>query len=120
MQMNRLFLIHWNQAEAEEYARKLITWEVEIESEDGARASKAIKANPPDIVVIYLTRLPSHGRQTAKHLSEAGATRDLSIIFVGGKPDAVEKTKTVLPDTFYIPEEDLATALNQFRSTEYS
>ena len=48
IRMNRLFLIHWNQAEAEAHAQKLKNWEVEVEYADGARASQAIKANPPE------------------------------------------------------------------------
>lgn len=111
----RLFLIHWNQGEAEEHAQKLRAtgWDVDIEYEDGARGGKTIDENPPDAVVIYLTRLPSHGRQTATHLREMRATRDLPIIFVGGKDQALEKTMQKVPDGIYISEEELNQALRE-------
>jgi len=65
-------------------------WDVEIEAEDGARAGKRIKENPPQAVVIYLTRLPSHGRETADGLRSMKATRHLPIIFVDGKEEAID------------------------------
>lgn len=109
MSKGRLFLIHWNLAEAREYAQRLRAagWRVESEHEDGARGGKAIIAHPPDAVVIYHTRLPSHGRATAEYLAEAKATRDIPLIFVGGEGEALEKTKAKLPDAIYAREEDL-------------
>ena len=45
----RLFLVHWNAAEAAELAAPFeqAGWQVESEAEDGARAGKRILANPP-------------------------------------------------------------------------
>jgi len=116
----RLFLIHWNQTEAEAHAQKLRDegWQVELEFEDGARAGKAIKSAPPDAVVIYLTRLPSHGRQTAHYLTETKATRQVPIVFVGGQSEALQKTKAELPEAIYTSQEQLSRALSQFAKTE--
>ncbi|MFQ6115302.1 MAG: hypothetical protein ACE5NG_14685, partial [bacterium] len=99
----KLFLVHWNASEAEEYAGRLRSegWTVEVEAKDGARACKHIKADPPDVVVIYLTRLPSHGRRTGEYLREVKATHNVPIIFVDGKQDAIEKTKAKVPDAIY-------------------
>lgn len=99
----KLFLIHWNEAEAELLAEPFRSegCSVEIESSDGARAGKQIKAQPPDVIVIYLTRLPSHGRETAHGLRSLKATRHLPIVFVDGNEEALEKTRAKVPDAIY-------------------
>ena len=109
----RLFLIHWHAAEAEELAAGLRAagWSVETEAEDGARAGQRIKANPPAAVLIYLTLLPSHGRATAAGLRGLKATKNLPIIFVDGKPEAVAKTKAAVPDALYTTSAELVTIL---------
>ena len=111
----RLFLIHWNAAEAEGHASELRSggWNVEVEAKDGARAGKRIIADPSYAVVIYLTRLPSHGRETASHLRSIKATRDMPIIFVDGKEEAVEKTRAKVPDAVYTTSAELGNALTK-------
>lgn len=113
MSDKRLLLIHWNSEEAEAYAEALLAqgWRVDVEAEDGARAAKAIKAAPPQAVLIYLTRLPSHGRATAAHLAESKATRTIPIIFVGGEGEALAKTKAALPRASYLSADELAAHL---------
>jgi DNA-binding response OmpR family regulator len=109
----RLFLIHWNESEAEALAEPLRSsgWEVEVESRDGVRAWNSIKTNPPRAVVIYLTRLPSHGRETAQALKSFKATRATPIIFIDGKDEALEKAKAKVPDALFINTSDLETIL---------
>jgi DNA-binding response OmpR family regulator len=109
--MNTLFLIHWNAPEAEQLAKPLCAkgWNVEIEAEDGARASKRIKETQPAAVVIYLTRLPSHGRETAAYLQATKAPRHIPIIFVDGAGEALEKTKAKVPDATYRTSEGSST-----------
>lgn len=116
MAKGRIFLIHWNEAEAEQYAVALrgMGWKVDFEAEDGARGGNAIKLDPPDAVVIYHTRLPSHGRATAEYLAEAKATRATPIIFVGGAGEALEKTKAKLPSAKFIGEDELGTTLAEY------
>ena len=99
----RIFLIHWNELEAEEHVYRFQDegWNVELETKDGARAGKRILADLPDAVVIYLTRLPSHGRETAHALRSFQATRDLPIIFVDGEGEPLEKTKAKVPDAVF-------------------
>ena len=109
----RVFLIHWNASETEELARPLRAsgWDVEIEAEDGARAGKPIRGKLPDVVAIYLTRLPSHGRETAQYLRSIKATSEVPIVFVDGKADAVEKTRAKVPDAVYTTSTELDTVL---------
>jgi len=112
----KLFLVHWKAAEAEEYASLLRSkgWEVEYEAEDGARAGKKIKENPPAVIVIYLSRLPSHGRETAEGLRSLKATRSIPIVFVDGQGEALEKTKAKVPDALYTTSDRLPGVLAQF------
>jgi DNA-binding response OmpR family regulator len=89
----RIFLIHWPSSEAREHANQLRVqgWQVDIETEDDP--VKEILADPPDVVVIYLTRTPSHGRKTAQALRASKSGRDLPIVFVGGKEKRLPRPK---------------------------
>lgn len=113
---DRLFLIHWNKAEAEGLAAPLRVrgWEVQIEGEDGQRAWKRITANQPAVVVIYLRRLPSHGRMTARALRSQGATRNIPIIFVDGAADKVAVVREQVPDAVYTDGGGLDALLAQY------
>lgn len=116
MSKGRLFLIHWNKPEAESYAESLRSWgwDVDLETEDGARGGAAIKLNPPSAVVIYLTRLPSHGRATAEYLAEAKSTRSLPLIFVGGVGEERTKTKAKIQNGFFVSEAQLEKTLAKY------
>ncbi len=109
----RLFLIHWNAAEARALAAPLrhAGWTVSLESEDGARASRRILASPPRAVVIYLTRLPSHGRETAHAVRASKAGRTIPMIFVGGEGPALEKVRAKVPDAVYTTPQGLPAVL---------
>lgn len=110
-----IFLIHWNEEEVEAKAAALrdLGWQVDLEAADGARAAKRIIENPPRIVLIYLTRLPSHGRETAKYLRSRKATQTLPMIFVDGHEDAITKTQEQVSNAVYTDEENLAKILQQ-------
>jgi response regulator RpfG family c-di-GMP phosphodiesterase len=111
--MSRLFLIHWHGSEAATIAQKLRIdgHDVQLESSDGARAGKSIKSAPLDAIIIYLTRLPSHGRETAHALKSIKATKDIRIIFVDGEGETLEKTKARVPDAVYTTSAELPSAL---------
>lgn len=121
MSKGRLFLLHWNQEEAEIYADDLRThgWEVDLEHEDGGRASKAIKLDPPTVVVTYLTHKPSHGLATTEYLAETKSTRHIPLIFVGGEEDGLAKAKAKLPNAKYIREDQLAKTLEEYANLEH-
>ena len=118
MAIGRLFLIHWNADEVEQRAELLRTdgWDVETEASDGARGGKRIVADPPAAVVIDLTRLPSHGRETAHALRSYKATRTTPIVFVGGEGEPLEKTKAKVPDAIYTTAGRLKRVLAKYAS----
>jgi hypothetical protein len=116
MSKRRLFLFHWNKPEAQTYVDELEKqgWEVDYESEDGARGSNKVRKNPPDVVVFYHTRLPSHTRATAEYFAQTKSTREIPLIFVGGEGDALEKTKKKIPSGTFVSEAELPAALAKF------
>lgn len=118
MGKGRLFLVHWHAEEAGELAAPLLAdgWTVDIETADGARACKAILADPPDAVVVSLARMPSHGRETVRAIRNSKAGRDLPVIFLDGQDDAVEKTKTQIKDAQFLAAPALKRALAKFAS----
>lgn len=115
MSKGRLFLLHWNKEEAVAYASNLRQqgWEVDVESEDGGRAGKAIKLDPPTVVVTYLTHKPSHGLATTEYLAETKSTRNIPLIFVGGEGDGLAKAKAKMPNARYVSEDQLAKTLEE-------
>jgi hypothetical protein len=99
----KVFLVCWNEVEAADKARRLrdAGYSVEHEAADGARAFKAIRACAPAAVVIDLDRVPSHGRQMGIALRERKATRFVPLVFAGGEPDKVARTRELLHDAEY-------------------
>ncbi len=116
MQKRRAFLIHWKKEELGPKIRLLRAagYSVATEHEDGARAGRNIKANLPDVIVIYLSRLPSHGRETAEYLAGAKATRQVPIVFVGGEPQKVAEVKARVPTGIFSTEARLESVLKKF------
>ena len=54
-------------------------------------------------MVIDLSRLPSHGREMGSFLRQRKATRHVPVVFAGGDPEKVERTRKALPDAIYTP-----------------
>lgn len=103
--MARIALIHWNVEEAEQRARRLRAHghQVMSHSDQGGNAAREAVAEPPDVVVIDLSRLPSHGRECGIYLRGRKATRHLPLVFVGGAPEKVARVEAALPDAVYTP-----------------
>lgn len=118
MAKGRLFVIHWSAAEASELTAPLVKdgWEVDLETEDGARAARAILAGPPDAVIVSLDRRPSHGRETVQALKASRAGRDIPVIFVGGEEAAVAKTRTKFTGAQFVAPDGLRRALARYAS----
>lgn len=59
------------------------------------------RANLPDVTLIDLDRLPSHGREVAVALRRGKSTRLIPIVFAGGAEEKVERIRQELPDAFF-------------------
>jgi CheY-like chemotaxis protein len=110
--MPRVRLIHWKAEEAAERIAKLEAagYEVEYSQLDGEN-SRALKANPPAVFVIDLSRLPSHGMEVASSLRGYKATRAVPIVFVEGAPEKIERIKKLLPDATFTTWSKIRSAL---------
>ena len=111
--MKTVRLIHWNEDEGLERRQQLeaLGFDAAFDFGDGLFASRQVKANPPDAVVIDLSRMPSHGREVAHSLRGTKVTRHVPIVFVGGEPEKVEKTRQFMPDATFTTWGRIKTAL---------
>lgn len=117
----KVLLVHWREAEAEVLAKEIrhMGWTVDTETNDGTRVSDRLRIDPADVVVIYLTRLPSHGRETGTSLQDIKATADIPVVYVDGNEEAVERTRTQLPDAIYTTTEQLNRTLAHLSHQEW-
>ena len=100
--MPNLLLVHWKPAEIEtELVRLRKHHTVTVESEQGGKWIRDLKKRPPDAALIDLSRLPSHGREVGNFLRTQKATRTVPLIFIGGEPDKLARTKQLLPDAHF-------------------
>ena len=90
-------------------------WSVRVEDEDGSRAAKSVLDKRPRVVVISLSRLPSHGRETAKHLRSKLDSLELPIVFIRGDAQKSAQVQSAVPETILVAEEDLVDTLETFR-----
>lgn len=108
-----LRLIHWNGPEGRERQLRLASFGHPVDFDDvgGPALLRLLRAQPPDGVIIDLSRLPSHGREIAMWLRTTRATRHVPLIFVDGEAAKVARLKALLPDATYTTWGRLKTAL---------
>ena len=113
--MDRVRLIHWNAAEAEERAGRLraLGYVVEWAPPRGPASFRELAADPPAAVVIDLSRLPSQGRDAAVTLRLRAGTRRVPLLFVGGEPAKLPPIRALLPDAVYTTWDEIGDALAQ-------
>ena len=111
--MQHIRLVHWNEDEGLERQQQLeaLGFAAAFDFGDSLFVSRRIKADPPDAVVIDLSRIPSHGREVAHSIRTVKATRHLPIVFVDGEPEKVEKTRQFIPDATFTTWSRIKTAL---------
>lgn len=112
--MHRIRLIHSNAAEAEERGDTLRSAGFEVNHDPLTAAGlRAVRRDPPDAIVLDLSRAPSQGRDLALSLRKQKATRYVPLVFVGGVRDKVARIMDLLPDATYTTWEAIEEALNQ-------
>lgn len=116
MSKGRVFVFDWDEQDAKVHAAEIAAWgwAVETETQDGTRGGSAVKQNPPAAVVFYLGEKASHSRETADYLAQTKATRNIHLIFVGGEGDALEKTRSRVPNGIFVTEASLQAALAKY------
>ncbi|MCK5646662.1 MAG: hypothetical protein KAH97_07765 [Anaerolineales bacterium] len=111
--MNKIRLIHWKPAEAEELVKVLraLGFEVDYEAFSN-KVMQADRQSTPDAIVIDLTRLPSQGRDVGIAYRTYKATRLTPIVFVGGKSEKVADVRKILPDATFSNWSEIQNTLN--------
>jgi hypothetical protein len=110
--MSRIRLVHWSEVEARERAAMIqsqghtVTYEALSPSD-----LRAMREDPPDVVVIDLTRLPAQGRDLGLNLRKHKATRGVPLVFVGGSAQKVALARELLPDAIYTSWAGIGAAL---------
>jgi CheY-like chemotaxis protein len=101
--MARVRLLHWKAAEAEPVVQALLNSGHTVEYEEQFRTElmREWRKSPPDIFVIDLSRLPSHGRELAIAIRQSPTTRGAPIVFCQGEKEKVARLRTLLPDATY-------------------
>jgi hypothetical protein len=61
----------------------------------------------PEIFLISLDRLPSHGRQYAEWVWESKKRQHIPIVFVDGEPGKVEATRAKFPKAIFCTSDKL-------------
>lgn len=109
----RISLIHWNAAEAKSGLASLKSagYSATHLLPRGMPSLKGFAKKKPDLIVIDLSRLPSHGRDVALALRQFKPTRYIPLVFVEGDPKKVVRIKTLLPDAGFTTWKSIPSAL---------
>jgi CheY-like chemotaxis protein len=101
--MARVRLIHWNALEGRERKLRVVALghQVDFDPLERLPLVRTLRANLPEVFLIDLSRLPSHGREVALVLRSSKDTRHVPIVFVDGDPEKVAQLKALLPDATY-------------------
>ena len=113
--MKRIFFIHFNEAEIKEKIQPLKQAGYRVDYHFSTETTANFKDNLPDVLVICLDRLPSHGSRYAEWLWEAKKRQHIPIIFCGGKPEKVIVVKEKLPNAFFCSNEKLLATLEKMK-----
>lgn len=123
----RILLYHWHEAEVNERAAELRArgHEVSPQFRGQGLPMKAVDAFAPELVVIDLRRLPSHGREIAIALRGRKNTSAVPLLFVvpdpavgetvRGDPDRGERLREDFPDATFCSWSRIASALRAAR-----
>ncbi len=114
--MPRVRVIHWKAAEVGPLLAALRDAGVEAEYDDcesTPELSRRIRQNPPDVIVIDISRSPSLGRSVAEWFHRTKALRDIPILFANGAQDKVAKLREVVPDAVCVDNKTLKATLGK-------
>jgi len=107
----KVFLLHWNEDECKSLASPLRRAGHDVVPHWSTETSAPLRDALPDVAVISLERLPSHGRAVAEWLWEAKKRQHIPIIFAGGEPAKVQATKHKFPKALFCPTKSLLTTI---------
>lgn len=111
--MVRIYYIHWDRVECLADVQVMrdaghrVRHQWRSETGEGAKVWNEVKRTPPDVLVICLDLLPTHGRRIAAVTREVRSLRELPLVFVGGDAETVEQTRREFPAARFTTREAL-------------
>lgn len=108
-----IFFIHFNERELKEKIQPLKRAGYRVNYHFETESFADFRQDPPDVLVICLDRLPSHGHRYAEWLWEAKKRQQIPIVFCGGTPEKVLLTKEKFPKANYGSNDKLLTTLGK-------
>ena len=113
--MKKIFFIHFNEEELKKKIQPLKQAGYKVDYHFSTETTANFKDNLPDVLVISLTRLPSHGKAYAEWMWEAKKRQHIPIVFCGGKPEKVIAVKEKFPKAIFCLNEKLLTTLEKLK-----
>jgi CheY-like chemotaxis protein len=114
MSKKNVRVIHWKPAEVSDKVENLCSSGYDVNSEAfGPTSFKQMRENPPDAVVIDLSRIPSQGRDVSLGIRKFKGTRHVPLVFVAGDADKVKQVQKLLPDAVYTTWDRILDGLEQ-------
>jgi CheY-like chemotaxis protein len=109
----RILVVHLELSEAARLAERLRRegFEAQAFSPRPAAALHALRENPPDAVLIDLTRMPSYGRYVGSELRGYKGTRGIPLVFLNGEAEKTEIVRRLLPDAVFTNWTGVAAAI---------
>lgn len=111
--MKKVFFIHFNEEELKEKIHPLKKAGYKVDYHFSTETTANLKDNLPDVLVICLDRLPSHGRRYAEWMWEAKKRQHIPIVFCGGKPEMILPIKERFPAAIFCANEKLLETLGK-------
>jgi hypothetical protein len=110
--MHKIRLIHWNESQGAERAEQLRIGGYDVEFKPlEANELKSIRQEPPDAIVIDLTRSPAQGRDLGLNFRKYKSSRFTPLVFAGGEADKVARVRNLLPDAAFSDWDEIDQAL---------
>lgn len=102
--MARVRVFHWRQEEAGRLLQTLRSAGHQVDYDakwSSSHTARAIAQAPPDVLVLDLSRMPSHSRYLSAYFRRRKSTRHIPMVFVGGDPEKLALIREKLPDATY-------------------
>jgi hypothetical protein len=109
--MARVCLFHWKSSEAEHLLKVLRAAGHQVMYESKMVHYADLRRDPPEAIVIDLTRAPSHGREVAVFIRGSKHLHRVPIVFIDGDPEKVAAIHRLIPDATYTPASRIKSAL---------
>lgn len=116
MKTLRIFLFEWDKQSAHTTIQQLQMngYVVHVESENGARGSKRVITDKPDVILFDLAHKPSHSYETAEALRWRKDCKHIPMIFLNGTNAIKEKTQKKVADAVFITTDQILDTLRSY------